>query len=264
MSAWLFHFFYELKLHMIPGMTGTNIVEIVEKKLTSARLQSAILGYQDFPALCCISKNHIAAHGIPDAIPFKEGDIITIDLAVTDGYFYADGAWTYLLGKGDKTLLQLISAAWRATLHGCQSSLTGKMVGDITRSAQDTALQFGYQIPQNCYGHGIGTSLHTFPRIPFVTQDPLYLKLRETPFELDQMLNIEPILFLPTNQVKNEVPHLIPTAMGLETPHQQPSAQFELTVVPLRTYSQDLTSSILTLPGINPFDPRIAKFPPFF
>lgn len=264
MSAWLFTCFFEMKPLMIPGNTGIQIARVIDEKLSLVGLKSALVGYQGFGSSCCISINHVAAHGVPNTQPFKPGDVITLDLAVTDGYRFADSAWTYLIGQGDSTQIQLISAAWRATIQGCLSCLTGKMIGDITRSAFDTAHQFGYLIPSNCYGHGIGSSLHTSPRIPFDVNDPLYPKLRETPFEENQLLNIEPIVYKQEPDSKMIENKLIQRPEGLITPNKQPAAQYELTVIPQQGKSEHMMSSIVTLPGLNPFDPRIAKFPPFF
>jgi methionyl aminopeptidase len=264
MSAWLFQLFFDIKHLMIPGISGNQVADLIETKLEQSGLQSALFGFHGFGYSCCISINWVAAHGVPNSDPFQSGDIITVDLAITDGMKFADSAWTYLVGPRDPIALQLISAAWRATIQGCLSCLTGKMIGDITRSAYDVAQQFGYQIPKNCYGHGIGNHLHMSPRIPFDVNDPLYTQLRETPFEENQYLNVEPILYKQDSKSDQYANILIEHPDGLLTPNQAPAAQYELTVIPQKANPTTMVSSILSLPSINPFDPRIAKFPPFF
>ena len=264
MSAWLFQLFFELKHLMIPGTNGIQIVKFIDQRLEHTGLHSALLGFHGFNHSCCISINSVAAHGVPNSIAFQSGDIITVDLAVTDGQKFADSAWTYLINSRDPAALQLISAAWRATIQGCLSCLTGKMIGDITRSAYDVAQQFGYHIPKNCYGHGIGDHLHISPRIPFDVNDPLYPKLRETPFEMNQYLNIEPILYKQESHSEPYENILLDHSDGLLTPNRTPAAQYELTVAPQKANPSSMISSIVTLPGFNPFDSRIAKFPPFF
>src|SRR3546814_5200645 len=46
----------------------------------------ATLGYRGFTHSCCTSINHVVCHGIPDAKPVREGDIVNIDVTtIIDG-----------------------------------------------------------------------------------------------------------------------------------------------------------------------------------
>ena len=38
------------------------------------------LGYRGFPKSCCTSVNEVICHGIPDARPLADGDLVKIDV----------------------------------------------------------------------------------------------------------------------------------------------------------------------------------------
>lgn len=42
------------------------------------------LNYKSFPKSICTSVNNVACHGIPDDRPLKSGDIINIDITVSN------------------------------------------------------------------------------------------------------------------------------------------------------------------------------------
>ena len=47
----------------------------------------APLNYRGFPKAICTSVNHVVCHGIPNAKPLKEGDIVNIDVTlILDGW----------------------------------------------------------------------------------------------------------------------------------------------------------------------------------
>ncbi|NCN04123.1 MAG: M24 family metallopeptidase [Spirochaetales bacterium] len=257
-SGLLFTLFFEAKSLIKPGVSGTDLEKWVEKKLTKYHVQSALKNFHSFPSNCCVSVNECAAHGVPKAAPLVDGDLVTLDLAIQGDGWYADGAWTYGVGTIDSETLKLISVAWKTTMRAALSALTGKMVGDITRSAWDTAQGYGYAIPSSCYGHGIGLNLHELPRIPFYCGDPLYPVLRETPLPNGVHLNIEPILY------KSASPRpepLVKTEKGLFTSNSARAAQYEVTV---STGTIRGKGTIPSLPGIHPFDPRLQRMPPFY
>ena len=66
--------------HVKPGVTTERLDELV---LAFAHEHDAIpapLNYRGFPKAICTSVNHVVCHGIPNAKPLKEGDIVNIDV----------------------------------------------------------------------------------------------------------------------------------------------------------------------------------------
>jgi methionyl aminopeptidase len=81
-----------------PGITtgelDTRAGEFIEKEGGRA----AFKGYHGFPASICVSPNEVVIHGIPGERRLLEGDIVSIDLGVEKGGFFADGAATFPVG----------------------------------------------------------------------------------------------------------------------------------------------------------------------
>src|SRR3546814_3125883 len=58
----------------------------------------ATLGYRGFTHSCCTSINHVVCHGIPDAKPVREGDIVNIDVTTIIDGWHGDTSRMYLVG----------------------------------------------------------------------------------------------------------------------------------------------------------------------
>lgn len=65
-------------------------------------------------------------HGIPDDVPLKEGDIVSLDLGITHKGLITDMAVTVPVGKVDKTAANLISSVREALESGINVARAGK------------------------------------------------------------------------------------------------------------------------------------------
>lgn len=258
-SAVLFELFYALHLDLRPGTVGKAIEARVARDCLARGFESALFGYKAFPGYCCVSRNQIAVHGIAGEWALDEGDIVTVDVAVKKDGFYADAAWTFVVGRPKEEARKLISAAWQCSLKAALSGLRGLHLGEITAMAHETSRRLGFAIPPACYGHGIGAELHASPRIPFDLSDPLFPTLSQTPIPANTALNIEPVLFRPSNPADRKLRRL--PSGEMTTPRGEKSAQFEFTIW---TGNRENDGRILSLPGIDPHDPKNETLPPFF
>lgn len=68
---------------MKPGVTTDFIDRELHEIIISNGAYPSPLNYKGFPKSVCTSVNNIAAHGIPDDRPLKDGDIINIDITVS-------------------------------------------------------------------------------------------------------------------------------------------------------------------------------------
>jgi methionyl aminopeptidase len=124
----------------------------------------------DFPASICASVNHEVIHGIPNDIPLKEGDIVSIDIgAIYEGY-HGDAARTYEVGKVSPEAKRLIAVTRESFYKGIEMAREGMRIRDISRAIQQYVEQNGYSVVRDFVGHGIGREMHEEPQIPnFVT-----------------------------------------------------------------------------------------------
>ena len=83
-----------------PGVTGLDLDRRAEEIITGLGGRPAFKGYRGYPASICVSPNRVVIHGIPNSTPFREGDLVSLDLGVEKDGFYADGAVTCPVGQG--------------------------------------------------------------------------------------------------------------------------------------------------------------------
>ena len=75
-----------LKAHIKPGITTAKLDKLAEEFIISKGGTPSFKNYNGFPGSICSSINEVVVHGIPSKSSFKNGDIISIDLGVNQGY----------------------------------------------------------------------------------------------------------------------------------------------------------------------------------
>lgn len=114
----------------------------------------------------CISVNDVAVHGIPNDIPFKKGDLISIDLGIIHKGLYTDHCWTWSLGKPSKENKKLIQAGRDAVENCIPLAVPGNYTGDLGYEMERVAKENDFNVLKMFIGHGIGKTLHDAPDIP--------------------------------------------------------------------------------------------------
>jgi len=157
----------EVAKYLEPGVSSKKLDTIAEEFIRDNGGIPAFKGYHGFPATLCISENNKVVHGIPsDDVYFKEGDIISIDCGVLLNGFYGDSAYTFALGEITKEAEQLMEVTKKALFLGIEQARAGNRVGDIGHAIQSYVEKFGYSVPREITGHGVGRNLHEDPSIP--------------------------------------------------------------------------------------------------
>lgn len=133
------------------------------------------LSYKSIPGYkyaTCITVNEKVVHGIPTDRKFEEGDLVSVDLAVSFKSWHTDCAWSVLVGgrglEGEKReeKEKFLKVGEEALWDGVSQALDGNRVGDISYAIQKKVESEGYQIVRALVGHGVGRSLHEEPEIP--------------------------------------------------------------------------------------------------
>src|SRR5690606_26278243 len=125
-------------------------------------------GYRGFPAAICVSVNAVIVHGIPDATPFADGDVVAVDVGVTRDGWVADCARTVVVGDGPARHGELVVAAEQALDAGLGACRPGRTVGDIGATIEASARTHGATVFPTLIGHGVGRQLHEEPQVPNV------------------------------------------------------------------------------------------------
>jgi len=204
-----------------PGITGKQLDEQAETLIRDNGAIPGFKGYNDFPSTLCISKNEAVVHGVPDDVPFKEGDIASIDCGVFMNGYYGDAAYTYALKEIPKSTLELLQRTKASLYKGIDYAITGKRIGDISFAIQEsTQLKYGYGVVKELVGHGVGENLHEAPEVPNFGKRGRGIKLQE-----GMVIAIEPMINMGTRKVMQ-----LKDGWTVVTKDRKPSAHYEHTV----------------------------------
>ena len=118
-----------------------------------------------YPAVTCISVNDAVVHGIPTDIPFKEGDVVSIDLGLTHQGLVVDASRCVCVKAPQGRVQELIATTQKALDAGIAVARSGAHVGDIGFAVQTVVAQSNFSLFVELGGHGVGYSLHEEPFI---------------------------------------------------------------------------------------------------
>lgn len=149
-----------------PGITGLKIDQIAETYIRDQKAEPGFKGYNGFPASLCISVNNQVVHGIPSNIPFKEGDIVSVDCGVQKNGFFGDSAYSFGLGILSHEHKRLLEVTLESLYLGIEKATVGNRIGDIGYAIQSYVEKNGYSVVRDLIGHGIGRDLHEPPEVP--------------------------------------------------------------------------------------------------
>jgi len=219
--------------HVAPGVTTDELDRVGHEFLCDHGAYPSTLGYRGFPKSLCSSVNEVICHGIPDARPVQDGDIVNIDItAYLDGV-HGDTNATFLAGEVDEETRLLVDRTHEALMRAIRAVRPGRRVNVIGRVIEAYAARFGYGVVREFTGHGIGTAFHSGLVIPHY-DDPRF----DDEIRPGMTFTIEPMLNLGTHEwVMWDDGWTVVTADGRR------SAQFEHTLL----VTQD-GAEILTLP----------------
>lgn len=154
---------------------GTNLLDIdqwTKALIAEAGGQSCYVDYEasfgrgPFGHYICTAVNDAVLHGKPSDYQLADGDLLTLDLAVSLGGIAADAAISFIVGETKAPSdVAMIDATERALAAGIAAARPGARVGDISRAIGTVLGAAGYQINMEFGGHGIGSTMHQDPHV---------------------------------------------------------------------------------------------------
>jgi methionyl aminopeptidase len=147
-------------------VTPKELDTIARKFLQQAGAKSPFLGHHGFPATITVSVNEVVVHAIPTSVPFREGDIVSIDVGTILNGFIGDNAWTFPVGEISDAAKRLLRVSEEALFLGIKAAKPGNRVGDIGWAIQEHCESHGYTLVKQLCGHGVGRSMWEDPQVP--------------------------------------------------------------------------------------------------
>ncbi|WP_229405739.1 type I methionyl aminopeptidase [Micromonospora sp. NBRC 110038] len=206
---------------------GTNLLDIdrwAQAMIVEAGASSCYVDYAPsfgrgpFGHYICTSVNDAVLHGLPHDYALADGDLLSLDLAVSVGGVVADSAISFIVGDSKPSeSLALIAATERALAAGIAAAGPGARIGDISHAIGSTLNEAGYQVNTQFGGHGVGSTMHQDPHVSNTGRPGRGYKLRP-----GLLLALEPWIMADTDElITDEDGWTLCSKTGCRTAHSE-------------------------------------------
>lgn len=148
------------------GITTKELDSIAEQFIRDNDAKPGFLGLYGCPSTLLTSVNEAVVHGLPNEVPLKNGDIVSIDCGVLKNNYYGDHAYTFGIGEVDSRTVELLRVTKESLYKGIEQCVIGNHVGDIGYAIQKHCESSGFSVVRTLVGHGLGRKLHEDPQVP--------------------------------------------------------------------------------------------------
>ncbi|WP_170243147.1 methionyl aminopeptidase [Streptococcus suis] len=214
-----------------PGVDMWEIEEYVRKTCKEKNVLPLQIGVDgelmDYPYATCCGLNDEVAHAFPRHYKLKEGDLLKVDMVlsepldksvvdvsklnfndvkamkkITQTYRggVADSCWAYAVGQVSEEVQNLMDVTKECLYRGIEQAVVGNRIGDIGAAIQEYAEGLGYGVVRDLVGHGMGPTFHEEPMVPHYGTKGRGLRLRE-----GMVLTIEPMINTGTWEIDTDM-----------------------------------------------------------
>ncbi|HLI01350.1 MAG TPA: type I methionyl aminopeptidase [Acidimicrobiales bacterium] len=206
---------------------GTNLLDIdrwTAQMITEAGAESCYVDYAPpfgrgpFGHYICTSVNDAVLHGLPYDHRLANGDLLSLDLAVSKAGIAADSAISFIVGdRRPPQSVAVIDATQRALEAGIAAARPGARIGDISHAIGTVLHGAGYPVNTEFGGHGIGSTMHQGPHVPNAGRPGRGYKLRP-----GLLLALEPWVMVDTAELVTDADGwTLRSATGCRTAHSE-------------------------------------------
>ncbi|MFJ4287777.1 type I methionyl aminopeptidase [Paenarthrobacter nicotinovorans] len=206
---------------------GTNLLDIdswTKDMILEAGAVSCYVDYAPsfgrgpFGHYICTGVNDAVLHGLPRDYALADGDLLTLDLAVSLEGIAADSAISFIVGDTNPAeSVAMIEATERALRAGIAAARPGARIGDLSYAMGSVLSEAGYPVNTEFGGHGIGSTMHQEPHVPNMGRPGRGYKLRP-----GLLLALEPWVMADTAQLVTDADGwTLRSATGCRTAHSE-------------------------------------------
>ena len=153
-------------------------------------------GAMPFGHVLCTSVNDAVLHGLPHDYTLRDGDLLSLDFAVSVDGWVSDSAVSLVVGTARDEDLALIATTERALEAGIAAAQVGNRLGDISHAIGSVARAAGLGVNLQFGGHGVGRTMHGDPHVANDGQAG-----RGYPLKAGLVIAIEPWFLHTTDQI---------------------------------------------------------------
>jgi len=187
---------------------GTNLLDIdrrAHEMIRKVGAESCYIDYHPsfgaspFGKVICTSINDAVLHGLPFDYAIRDGDLVTLDFAVSVDGWVADSAVSFVVGTPRDEDLALIDTTERALDAAIEAAVIGNRIGDISAAVAAVGRGEGLSINTDFGGHGVGREMHGDPHVPNDGKPG-----RGYPLRAGLVLALEPWFLQSTDQLRTD------------------------------------------------------------
>jgi methionyl aminopeptidase len=206
---------------------GTNLLDIdrwARDMIVEAGAQSCYVDFEPsfgrgpFGHHICTSVNDAVLHGLPRDYRLADGDLLSLDLAVSQGGVVADSAISFVVGGSRPApSVALIETTERALAAGIAAAGPGARIGDLAHAIGSVLEAAGYPVNTEFGGHGVGSTMHQDPHVANAGAPGRGYQLRP-----GLLLALEPWIMADTDQLVTDADGwTLRSATGARTAHSE-------------------------------------------
>lgn len=211
---------------------GTNLLDIdrwARDMIAAADAKSCYVDYAPsfgngpFGHYICTAVNDAVLHGMPYDYRLADGDLLTLDLAVSLDGIATDSAISFVVGGA--SLMKDVAAESRALIEVTERALAagiaaagpGARIGDLSHAIGTVLGGAGYPINVEFGGHGIGSTMHQDPHVSNTGRPGRGYRLRP-----GLLLALEPWVMVDTDELVTDADGwTLRSATGCRTAHSE-------------------------------------------
>lgn len=206
---------------------GTNLLDLdrwTREMITDAGAVSCYVDYAPsfgrgpFAHHVCTSVNDAVLHGRPYDRDLADGDLLSLDLAVSLDGVVADSAISFVVGgTASEDDLAMIRTTEQALAAGIAAVRPGARIGDLASAIGTVLRGAGYPVNTQFGGHGVGSTMHQDPHVPNAGRPGRGYQLRP-----GLLLALEPWVMADTDElVTADDGWTLRSATGCRTAHSE-------------------------------------------
>ncbi len=206
---------------------GTNLLDVdhwAQRMIVEAGAVSCYVDYEPsfgrgpFGHYICTSVNDAVLHGLPHDYRLADGDLLSLDLAVSLGGVVADSAISFTVGDSQRPEdAAMIGATERALAAGIAAAGPEARIGDLSHAIGTVLEEAGYPVNTEFGGHGVGSTMHQDPHITNIGRPGRGYRLRP-----GLLLALEPWVMADTAELVTDPDGwTLRSATGARTAHSE-------------------------------------------